>query len=391
VGDSFVRTWIEHLRHELKYAWPNARAHLDSKRKESQLQRWLDSLAAAPPQVLLGANIDDNGGVRQHLLGIRQYSRLTVELAPPDWLRSKLSYHDFHTLLRRQFFDFRPTGIRILHSHVFPYFVEWCAAKRDSSTKWIHTYHAPYLPEYGRDGLEPWQQEINKVLTEVAHNADVRLSVSRWQQEYLRSEYGIDTIYIPNGVDVDVCDRGNAERFSRRTGLKDFILYVGRNDPVKNPADFVRLASLLPQYVFVMAGPGLGAASILSDWGIHSPRNLHFLGELPRAAVQDVIAACAAMVITSKREGLPTLVLEAMAHRKPVVVPNDPGCLEATDNGALGFVYDRERLEDLMTNTLVAVDDSGDRQAGRTHVLENFDWKVVAPRLDDLYASLGGL
>jgi glycosyltransferase involved in cell wall biosynthesis len=377
---------IHHLRHELKYAWPNLHNTLVLRQRERLLQRWLKSLSRRPPQVLIGANIDENGGIRQHLLGIGKHSRLMVELAPPDWLRNKLSYHDFHTTFRDQFFDFQPSGIGTLHSHVYPYFVEWCATRRDS-TRWVHTYHAPYLPEYGRNGLEPWQIEINRTLVDVARNADVRVSVSRWQQAYLKEEHGIETVYIPNGVDVNFCDLGRAERFRRRSGLRDFILYVGRNDPVKNPADFVRLAQSLPNSEFLMVGPNLDADTLLADWHVETSRNLHFTGALSRLEVQDAIAACTAVVVTSRREGLPTIVLEALAHRKPVVVPDDAGCLEAIGGGAFGLVYQHGDLADLAVKTQDALSERRNSSAARDRVLSEFDWRVVAPQLDDIYRS----
>jgi glycosyltransferase involved in cell wall biosynthesis len=383
-----VRQMIERLRHELRYAWPTVRAELAARQKQRVFRRWLGQLSKYPPQVMLGANIDINGGVRQHLLGIQKYSALSVQLAPPDWLRSRLTYHDFHTVMRSQFFDFKPDGIRAVHSHVYPYFIEWCAKQRNFSTKWVHTYHAPYLPEYGRDGLEPWQEEINRTLIGVAAKADVRISVSKWQQAWLRDNHGIESRYIPNGVDVELCDQATPQRFRDSSGLENFILYVGRNDPVKNPVDFIRLATRLPQHTFVMIGLGLSRDSMLSDWGIQSPDNLHFTGELRRQEVQDAIAASAAVVVTSKREGMPTLVLEAMTHRKTVVVPADPGCMEATDHGAFGFVFEHGDMDDLTSKTLMALNDGGDRDASREHVLQTYDWRVVAPRLDALYQGV---
>ena len=46
------------------------------------------------------------------------------------------------------------------------------------------------------------------------------------------------------------------------------------------------------------------------------PPNLHLYGSASRREVQDALAACSVLVVTSKREGLPTLVLEAMVDRK---------------------------------------------------------------------------
>ncbi len=109
-------------------------------------------------------------------------------------------------------------------------------------------------------------------------HADVRLSVSKWQQEYLRSHHGIDADYLPNGVDVSSCDAADGERFKHKYRVSDYVLYVGRNDPVKNPAEFVRLAQQMPDRKFVMIGGGLTTTALATDWDVEAPSNLSVLG-----------------------------------------------------------------------------------------------------------------
>ncbi len=379
------------LRHEASYAvshaitrWKEAAVNRQRRRR---FEGWLDELRSRPPDVLLGANVDRNEGIRHHLLGIQRYSSLKVELAPPDAMLSALSYHDLRTTVRQAFLDFDPRGITVIHSHVYPYYVEWCHAKRGSGPLWIHTYHAPYLPEYSVGELAPWQKEINDVLINVACNADVRISVSRWQQRYLEEKHGIRTTYVPNGVDVALCDQGDAGRFTGSTGAEGFVLWVGRNDPVKNPGDFVRLAERLPDLRFVMVGGGLGKDQLKRAWNVTAPANLSFTGEMPRTEVQNALAACSALVLTSRREGLPTLVLEGLAHGKPVIVPNDPGCVEALGSERFGGIYahgDVDYLADRLRAALAATDPT--RALGaRNRVLAEYDWRLVATRLDAIY------
>ena len=38
---------------------------------------------------------------------------------------------------------------------------------------------------------------INESLVNVARHADVRISVLRWQQDFLREQYDIETVHIP--------------------------------------------------------------------------------------------------------------------------------------------------------------------------------------------------
>jgi glycosyltransferase involved in cell wall biosynthesis len=376
------------VRHEIRYgvldAISNATEFLSKRRKRQLFEAWLRSLRANPPQVLLGANININDGIRQHLLGIDKYSSLNVSLAPPDQLLATVTYHDLLNDLSSAFFDYNPQGIEVLHSHVYPYFVRWCNAKKHIAHRWVHTYHSPYYLLPSATELLPWQMEINDVSINVGRNADVRISVSRWQQEYLKQSYGIDTVYLPNGVDVEACDRADGASFSKKYNTERFILFVGRNDAVKNPADFVRLAARLPQQRFVVIGRGLSVESLRRDWDLDPTPNVMFVGVLPRAQVQDAIAACDLLVMTSLWEGLPTVALEAMSHSKPLVVSDNPGCVEAVGAGEYGVIYEQSNLADLVekvSRTLVAPRPAHSRQ----RVLTEYDWRMVARQLDTIY------
>jgi glycosyltransferase involved in cell wall biosynthesis len=356
------------------------------RRKKREFNSWLTQLKSFPPQVLIGSNFAEFGGVRHHIHSVRKFSRFRVELAPPDELLRVMSAHDVRTTFRDAFFEYDPQGVSAVHSHVFPWFIEWCLTRKVKRAKWVHTYHLPYFAEHAIGGIEPWQEEINRALVGDARHADVRLSVSRWQQAFLAEKHGITTSYLPNGVDVSLCDKADANRFTRLTGLNDFVLYVGRNDPVKNPADFVQLAMQMRSTQFLMVGRDLSKESLMRDWSLDVPSNLVIQGELSHGAVHDAIAASRAVVVTSKREGLPTLVLEVMALRKNVVVPREPGCLEAVDDGNFGFVYEPGDLSDLAEKTASAID-AGVNPRARDRVLAEFDWQVIAPKLDAIYAT----
>ncbi|HRD03187.1 MAG TPA: glycosyltransferase family 4 protein [Verrucomicrobiota bacterium] len=373
------------IRYRAGEAWSHWKLAATRRRKHRMFDAWLAELRAHPPDVLIGANFDKQGGVGNHIQSIRRYSSLRVEPAPSDKLMASLRIHDFQSELRQSFLEFAPRGIRVLHSHVFPWFIEWCRKHQESGVRWVHTYHNMYFPEFGKQGLEPWQKEMNHVLVNDARHADVRISVSRWQSAFLEKEYGIPTIYLPNGVDVSLSDRADANRFIRKTGLSRFVLYAGRNDPVKNPADFVRLALCLPQHAFVMIGHDLTLEILRTEWEVGAPKNLYLYGSASRGEVQDALAACSILVVTSKREGLPTLVLEAMTHRKAVVVPDDAGCMEAVGQGKFGFIYRQGDLDDLAAKTLSALADTNLGPRARERVLAEYDWRVVAPKLDALY------
>jgi glycosyltransferase involved in cell wall biosynthesis len=135
-----------------------------------------------------------------------------------------------------------------------------------------------------------------------------------------------------------------------------------------------------------MMGAGLDPESVRAKWGVEIPPNLLLTGAAPREWVQDALSACSVLVVTSKREGLPTLVLEAMAHSRSVVVSDEPGCTEVVDHGAYGSIYRLGDMEDLAEKTRAALERGTGAPGARERVLSEYDWRAIAPRLDAIYS-----
>ncbi|NJO68990.1 MAG: glycosyltransferase family 4 protein [Bacteroidetes bacterium] len=274
------------------------------------------------------------------------------------------------------------------HSHVDPWFIQLCSQARDQGAKWIHTYHTLYFEEDWDNGLAEWQKEYNRNLLEVAKNADVRISVSQWLQKHLRENYSIDSIYIPNGVDVCICDKADGRRFFKKFPLKDFILFASGISDIKNPIDFIRLAQSIPEKQFVMIGRQLSIDALVEKYGIELPLNLMVIGQMPHEELLDAIAACRVFVITSRSEGLPTAVMEAMALERPVVGSNRFGISEVIHSDEYGYLYNFGSLADLKEKTLEAWNDTEIGKRARKRVLENYDWNVVIPQIDLIYKKI---
>ena len=74
-----------------------------------------------------------------------------------------------------------------------------------------------------------------------------------------------------------------------------------------------------------------------------------------------------------------------MTHRRAVVVPDDAGCMEAVGQGEFGFIYRQGDLDDLTAKTLAALANPDRGQRARQRVLTEYDWRVIAPKLDGIY------
>lgn len=138
--------------------------------------------------------------------------------------------------------------------------------------------------------------------------------------------------------------------FLSETGVSfgDYILFVGRNDKTKG-IDYLKTAfSMLekdfPGFRLVLVGEGLPE------------------GKLPLEGVRERMRGCFCLVVPSISEGLPRVILEAMALGKPVVASNVGGIPELVKDGETGFLVEpknsgqlAEKLRILLSDKNLAV------------------------------------
>lgn len=335
--------------------------------------------------VAIGATYRATFGLTQHILGIQRFSSHAVKTVPSSFARLLLN----ENYRRIQYYQLLMPHLKlsrydIMHSHVDEWFTRLCQRSRNKARRWVHTYHGYYWEADYPDGLAAWQRSLNDVTVAVGSQADLRICVSPWLHDFLLDEFSVETITIPNACDVDRCARANPHRFRERYHLTDFVLYVGYSSAVKNPQLFIDLALHIPDMQFVMIGRGLDE---LHRSG-RRPPNLLTIGELKHEYVLDALSACRVYVMTSKREGCPTSLLEAMAMAKPVVVSQVPGCRELVDHEEDGLLFSPDSIEDLVVSTRRALDANQMGPKAKAKVAAQYGWHVVARRLDAAYESL---
>jgi len=214
-------------------------------------------------------------------------------------------------------------------------------------------------------------------------------------------------VVVPNAVDPAPFQRAEAARAAtrQRLGLADgqFLwLAAGRLEPQKDyPTLLEALARLDPPHggdQLLIAGQGdLGPELEAQAARLGLARRCRFLGV--RADIPELVAACDAVVLSSRWEGLPNVVMEAMAGGRPVVATRAGGTPELVDDGGSGILVDPgepRALAAAMAGVAGAPDDR--RRAmgarGRAIVVERYSPPVVAERwltlLDDCVPTGGG-
>ncbi|MFO7956945.1 MAG: glycosyltransferase [Candidatus Brocadiia bacterium] len=184
----------------------------------------------------------------------------------------------------------------------------------------------------------------------------------------IATELGADAARVnvlPNGVDADrfaVMPRSEARR---RLGVDDegpLVLYVGALRRVKGPDVLAEAADLLDEDVRVcLAGDGPMRSKLRSS-------RLCLLGHLPRELVVLWMNAADVVVLPSRNEGCPNVVLEAMACGTPVVAARVGAVPDLLDDGS-GIVVPPENARALAQALKQALCCDWDREAIRSGAL----------------------
>ncbi len=167
---------------------------------------------------------------------------------------------------------------------------------------------------------------------------DRYVCVSHSVAEFYRTKTRISTdkmLVIPNGIDLDAYPSSNAQT----TGPSDLgippgrrlVCFVGRLEPQKGVQWLVETAGgwleKMPQCDLLIVGDG-PQRKLLER--IAESKNIsnriHFVGL--RTDVPQILARCELLVLPSAWEGMPNVVMEAMASARPVVACDVEGVRE---------------------------------------------------------------
>lgn len=224
------------------------------------------------------------------------------------------------------------------------------------------------------------------VLGRALRRAHVVVSVSEAGAEALRHTFALPAVVvIPNAAPTPPPQVPMPEA--------DRVLYLGGfEDPAKGGAELVRALPLLssagdPAPRVVLAGPGEPPAELRASANGH----VEWRGWLSEAQKRSALEQAAVVVLPSRSEGLPIVLLEAMGYRRAIVATRVGGMPEVITDGVDGLLVppgDPQALADALL-TLVRDPTRARVLGGAAHArVATMSEDAFVERLDALYREL---
>jgi len=191
------------------------------------------------------------------------------------------------------------------------------------------------------------------------------------------------------GVDLDAFRPGDRAALKAEMGLPPgpLIASVGALIPRKGQALLIDALVALPAATLALAGQGPDRAMLEARARAKGMADrVHFLGNLPHAALPRLLAAADVMALPSSSEGLANAWVEALACGTPIVISDAGGAAELLDRPEAGRIVARESSAIAGAIAGLLADPPGAEAVRAT--AERFTWEANG---DALFAHLSGL
>ena len=199
--------------------------------------------------------------------------------------------------------------------------------------------------------------------------ADLLIASSEAEQRLLAERFHVSPerlTVILTPIDTEVYKPRDRRQACARAGLSSdrrYLLFVGRlQDSVKRVSklirDFGRLRDRFPDVDLLIVGDGPDGEMLRKLAAEQASGRVRFVGWIGESdAKTDLYAAAECLVLTSRSEGFPTVVGEAMACGTPVLATDVGGVKELVVENQTGWLLPADDLSPLLGRLQLVLQD----------------------------------
>lgn len=300
----------------------------------------------------------------------------------------------FLQAMRRQRYD-------VIHTHVYrhPHSTMVGVYSRLAGTKAVISTHGPFHPR------DVWGRLSNLVRI---HDLVLGRSLNMFEKVFALGELErriLENMHIekekievmPNGVSSEHLKVYDPKPFLKEHGIEgSYLCYLGRIHPTKGIEfllrSFAKVGGVTEHSSLLIAGSGdqdylKNLKLVANELGLKG--RVKFLGYLEEEQKMRLLEGCSGLVLPSMYEPYGIVLLEAMAHGKPVIVtPGGADLVSQNYNGLLVRYGDEEGMARHLS-TLLTEDDKVVELGRNGRVLANERiWERIVTRLERVYLEI---
>jgi glycosyltransferase involved in cell wall biosynthesis len=307
-------------------------------------------------------------------------------------------YIHLHGIFVNKIFRSVEPQIDIVHIHSpLPPIIE-------TSLPIITTVHTPMLVDFSYVKITSLYSILSKISAKLVsysielklvQTSDIVTTVSKSIAQELKKYY-VDTdrvVVIGNGVDEEFF-------VPAQKGIENgnkYIVYAGRIEREKGLFDLIECGKYIcdqrSDISFLLAGKGRDLEALkkkVKKLGLQD--KVIFLGQMGRDQLVRLYQQSTIFAFPSYHEGLPTVLLEAMACGLPIIATNVRGNRDLISPGKNGIlVSPRSPKEMADAISMLLNDDEMRKELGknaRKTIEEKFTWDIVSTKILHCYESL---
>jgi glycosyltransferase involved in cell wall biosynthesis len=290
---------------------------------------------------------------------------------------------------------YKKSKSNILHIHfAFPEGYIGYIVKKKYNTNYILTVHGSDIHTIPFKNIN-----YKKMVLKALNNAKIVIFVSKYlfkkakEIGYKKNNYYI----IPNGIDLDkfyIIKRDIILKNINFKSNKIYIGYIGNLLKVKGvdklPGIFNKISQAINNICFVIIGNGFLKENIKN--GLSSYNLLDktiFTGGISNDLIPYYLNAFDVLLIPSRNEGFPSILLECLACGTPVIASNVGGIPEILINNMYGYLVNLNDnfIENFSEQTLKTINKNWNRERIRKGI-ENYDWQNVIKKEIEIYKEI---
>ena len=222
----------------------------------------------------------------------------------------------------------------------------------------------------------------------LAHYTDALITINNEDYELAKDKFklrnGGKVYYVPGvGIDTSLYKTDENIRTKKRTELglgDDDVAVISMGDLIERKNYAVAIQAIAeaknPKLQYFICGNGPEKDSLMNlaqNLGVNS--QIHFLGF--RNDIKDLLKATDIFLFTTKQEGLPRSMMEAMASGLPCIASRVRGNTDLIDNTDGGFLCDTNDISDYAEKLNVLANDQSLRERnGMNNLITILKFKV---------------